>query len=76
MLEGARDGSTGGANPSKWTNEAMFVIILQHVSKYTKPTKEPSVILLLDHEVRQKAKDNCVVLHSDTSNPITTTNHL
>lgn len=77
MLTGAPEGSIGGANPSGWSNESMFVKFLQHFIKYTKPTKEQPVILILDnHESHisvpaiQMAKDNGVMLitlHPHTS---------
>lgn len=78
MLAGAPEGTIGGANPSGWSNESMFVLFLQHFIKYTKPTKEQPVILILDnHESHisvpaiQMAKDNgimLITLHPHTSN--------
>lgn len=49
MITGASEGSVGGANPSGWSNESMFVIFLQHFIKYAKHTKERPVILLMDN---------------------------
>lgn len=78
MITGAPEGSIGGANPSGWSNESMFVIFLQHFIKYAKPTKERPVIILMDnHESHisvsaiQMAKDNgvkLITLHPHTSN--------
>ncbi|GBP40289.1 hypothetical protein EVAR_83979_1 [Eumeta japonica] len=78
MITGAPEGSIGGANPSGWSNESMFVIFLQHFIKYAKPTKERPVILIMDnHESHisisaiQMAKDNgvkLITLHPHTSN--------
>lgn len=78
MITGAPEGSIGGANPSGWSNESMFVKFLQHFINYAKPTKEQPVILIMDnHESHisipaiQIAKDNgvkLITLHPHTSN--------
>lgn len=78
MITGAPEGSIGGANPSGWSNESMFVIFLQHFIKYAKPTKEQPVILIMDNHgshisvpAIQMAKDNgvkLITLHPHTSN--------
>lgn len=78
MLIRAPEGSIGGVSPPGWSSESMFVIFLQHFIKYTKPTKEQPVILILDiHEshisvlATHMAKDNGVMLitlHPHTSN--------
>lgn len=78
MITGAPEGSIGGANPSSWSNESIFVIFLQHFIKYAKPTKKRPVILLMDNyeshisvSAIEMAKDNgvkLITLHPHTSN--------
>lgn len=57
MITGAPEGSIGDANPSGWSNESMFVIFLQHLIKYTKPTKE-SINLMEKKRFMNKSKFN------------------
>lgn len=77
MLTGAPPGSIGGANPSGWSNEKLFIQFFKHFLQYAKPSKDSPCILLMDnHEshisvpVIQLAKDNGVILvtfHPHTS---------
>ncbi|XP_072949708.1 uncharacterized protein mod(mdg4) isoform X1 [Epargyreus clarus] len=77
MINGVPEGSIGGANPSGWSNESMFLRFLQHFIKYAKPSKEQPVILIMDnHESHisvpaiQMAKDNgvkLITLHPHTN---------
>lgn len=49
MLKGAPPGSIGGANPSGWSNEDLFVEYLNHFIKYVKPTINEKVLLIIDN---------------------------
>lgn len=49
MLNGAPAGSTGGANPSGWSNEKLFCQFIEHVINHTKPTVEERVLLIIDN---------------------------
>jgi hypothetical protein len=51
MIIGAPAGSIGGANPSGWSNEVLFVKYLNHFIACEKPSTEDPVLLILDdHE--------------------------
>ncbi|GBP23687.1 hypothetical protein EVAR_80304_1 [Eumeta japonica] len=77
MLVAAPDGTIGGANPSGWSNEALFLQFFKHFIRYVKPSKDYPTILLLDnHEshiqipVIELARENSVILvtfHPHTS---------
>ncbi|XP_054259709.1 uncharacterized protein LOC128984415 [Macrosteles quadrilineatus] len=77
MIKGAPVGSIGGANPSGWSNEELFVQFLLHFIKHSGASIENPVILLLDnHESHisvaaiQTAKSNGVIMvtfHPHTS---------
>ena len=69
MLKGAPPGSIGAANPSGWSNEAIFFQFIEHFIKHAKPTREEPQILIFDnHEshisvnIINKAKENGLVL--------------
>lgn len=49
MLNGAPPGSIGGANPSGWSNEQLFVQYLDHFISFVKPSKDDPVLLILDN---------------------------
>lgn len=49
MLNGSPPGSIGGANPSGWSTEELFMQYLDHFINQTKPSKEQPVILILDN---------------------------
>lgn len=80
MIYGAPEGTVGAANPSGWSNEATFVMFMEHFIKFTRPSKERPVIVLMDnHESHisvpaiRLAKENGVILvtlHPHTSNKI------
>lgn len=46
----APPGSTGGANPSGWSNETLFVQYINHFIQYTKPSAENKVLIMDNHE--------------------------
>jgi hypothetical protein len=69
MLKVAPVGSKGGANPSGWSNERLFVEFLDHLIEHAKPSKEEPVLLFLDsHEshanapVIKKAHDTGIIM--------------
>lgn len=71
MLIGAPNGSIGGANPSGWSNEGLFVDYLKHFIKHVKPNIEKPTLLILDNhethisiEALDLAKENGVVMLS------------
>ena len=49
MIKGAPVGTVGGANPSGWSNETLFLQFLEHFRNHVKPSVEEPVILLLDN---------------------------
>lgn len=49
MLNGASPGSIISANPSGWSNEAIFVQFLQHFVKHVRPSVDKPVLLLMDN---------------------------
>lgn len=49
MLKGGPIGTIGGANPSGWSNERLFLEFLEHFRTHVKPTVEDPVILILDN---------------------------
>ncbi|XP_047146239.1 uncharacterized protein LOC124819088 [Hydra vulgaris] len=53
MLKGATEGTLGGANPSGWSNEDLFLGFLKHFVKHTRLSKENPSILLLDNNESQ-----------------------
>lgn len=77
MLTGAPPGTIGGAYPSGWSNETLFLRFMEHFIKEVKPSVNNPVILLMDnHEshisipVINLAKTNGVILitfHPHTS---------
>lgn len=77
MLKGAPEGTLGGANPSGWSNEDLFLKFMEHFIKHSRSSKENPTILLLDnHESHisiatiQLAKDKGVTMvtfHPHTS---------
>jgi transposase-like protein len=69
MLIGAPNGSIGGANPSGWSTEGLFVDFMKHFIRHVKPTTDKPVLLILDnHETHisieslNLAKENGVVM--------------
>ena len=40
VLNGAPTGSIGGANPSAWSNEKLFIDYLNHFVQFVKPTAD------------------------------------
>lgn len=77
MLVGAPDGTIRGANPSGWSNEALFLQFFKHFIQYVKPSKDHPTILLLDNHqshiqipVIELARENSIILvtfHPHTS---------
>lgn len=77
MLIGSPSETTGGASPSGWSNEKLFIQFMEHFIEKVKPSVEKPVILLMDnHEshisipVINLAKTNGVILitfHPHTS---------
>ncbi|KAG8226811.1 hypothetical protein J437_LFUL002857 [Ladona fulva] len=49
VLFGVPPGSLGGTAPSGWLNEILFLIFLEHFISHVKPSKEESILLLLDN---------------------------
>lgn len=69
MLIGAPNGAIGGANPTGWSNEGLFLTFLKHFIDHVKPTIDNPVLLILDNheshisiESLDLAKDNGVVM--------------
>lgn len=69
MLKGSPPGAIGGANPSGWINEHLFLDYLKHFIAHVKPTVDNKVLLIYDnHESHislpaiNLAKDNGVTL--------------
>jgi hypothetical protein len=69
MLSGAPAASIGGANPTVWSNENLFIDYLKHFIACEKPCKEDPVLLILDnHESHLSvtainvAKENGIVM--------------
>jgi hypothetical protein len=69
MIIGAPAGSIGGANPSGWSNEVLFVKYLNHFIACEKPSTEDPVLLILDNheshisiEAIALAKSNGIVM--------------
>lgn len=69
MLFGAPPGTIGGATPTGWSNEEMFLKFLNHFLNHVKSSKEERVMLLLDNheshlsiEVLDLASDNGIVM--------------
>ncbi|XP_065674023.1 uncharacterized protein LOC136090970 [Hydra vulgaris] len=51
MLKASPKGTLGGANPSGWSNEDLFLGFMKHFVKHTRSSKEnPSILLLDNHE--------------------------
>ena len=49
MLSGAPPGTIGGANPSGWSTEALFLEFLKHFASHVKPSRDQRVLLLMDN---------------------------
>lgn len=49
MLKGAPVGSKGGANPSGWSNEKLFLEWLDFFIEHVKPNTEEPILLILDN---------------------------
>ncbi|XP_054259693.1 uncharacterized protein LOC128984400 [Macrosteles quadrilineatus] len=49
MLKGAPPGTIGGANPSGWSNEELFMEFFKHFIKHSCASKENPAILLMDN---------------------------
>lgn len=49
MLKGAPPGTIGGANPSGWSTEELYLQLMEHFIKQTKPSKDERVLLLIDN---------------------------
>ena len=69
FIKGGPVGCIGGANPSGWINEDLFVVYLKHFINFTRCSKEKKVLLILNsHEVHASlaamdvAKENGVIL--------------
>jgi hypothetical protein len=69
MLTGAPAASIGGANPTGWSNENLFIDHLKHFIACEKPCKEDPVLLILDnHESHisitaiNVAKENGIIM--------------
>ena len=69
FTKGGPPGCIGGANPSRWVNEDLFLDYLNHFIRHTRCSKENKVFLILDnHEAHislaaiDMAKENGVVL--------------
>ncbi|CAH2101074.1 unnamed protein product [Euphydryas editha] len=80
MLKGAPPGSLGVANKSGWSTEPIFKKFLGHFIKFTKPTKENPVLVIIDNhethisiEIIDIARENGIIL---LTLPPHTSNHL
>jgi hypothetical protein len=69
MLKGAPVENKGGANPSGWSNERLFMEFSYNFIEHAKPSKEEPVLLFLDnHEshvnvpVKKKASDTGIII--------------
>lgn len=69
MLKGAPTGSHGVATVSGWINDKIFLEYLDHFIRYTGPTKENKILLVLDNhhshvtiEAIDRAKSAGIVL--------------
>jgi len=69
FIKGGPASCIGGANPSGWMNEELFITYLKHFISYTRCNKEKKVLLILDNlEAHQTlaaidlAKENGVIL--------------
>lgn len=49
MLLQVPPGTIGGANPSGWSNDLIFVQYLQHFIKHAKPSVENKILLIMDN---------------------------
>jgi hypothetical protein len=49
MLSGAPAASIGGANPTGWSNENLFIDYIKHFIACEKPCKEDPALLILDN---------------------------
>jgi len=48
LLTGSPPGTVGFTSENGWINNELFIMWLQHFSKYNKPSKDEPVILILD----------------------------
>lgn len=69
MLYGAPPGTIGGANPSGWSTESLYLQFMDHFIAHTKPSKDERVLLIIDNhethlsvEVLEKASAAGVVI--------------
>lgn len=69
MLIGAPSGSIGGAAPSGWSNEQLFLKFLDHFVSHVKSSKEERILLVLDNhethlsvEALEKASEAGIVM--------------
>lgn len=49
MINGAPAGTIGGANPSGWSTEQLFLKYLKHFISFVKPTEGKKVLLIMDN---------------------------
>lgn len=81
FMTGASEGALGLVNPetgSAWMTQELFIKVIEHIMKHTKPSKEDPLILVMDnhtshcgYRVLKLAKDNgihIVTLPPHTSN--------
>lgn len=74
MINGAPAGTIGGANPSGWSTEQLFLKYLKHFISFVKPTEEKKVLLIMDNHdthiaisVIDEAKKQCYFAHTSAS---------
>ncbi|KAG5874720.1 hypothetical protein JTB14_034708 [Gonioctena quinquepunctata] len=49
MVKEAPPGTIGGANPSGWSNDSLFLECLHHSNSHVEPSKEERVVLFMDN---------------------------
>ncbi|KAG8260722.1 hypothetical protein J6590_090472 [Homalodisca vitripennis] len=49
MLKETPPGTIGGANPSGWSSEELYLKLINHFIKHSKPSKDEPVILITDN---------------------------
>lgn len=69
MIKNSPAGTIGAATPSGWISSAIFIQWMHHFIKYSKPTLDDPVLLIMDsheahltYEVIRLAKDSGVIL--------------
>lgn len=69
MLNGASPGNYGNCHPTGWSTGEISVMFLDHFVKHVKPTKDNTVLLIIDNhethvtiDVINKARDNGIVI--------------